>query len=390
MMKRLLFITDGLHSPTGYGTVVRNVLPKLTDDYEVGIVSLTDYGLPYEFLGVKVFPSFGDDYGRATLIKAIERFNPDFVISLCDSPVHSFYVEPIEIMRERGWKGKWFQYTTIDASQVVKSWKEQVFSKADKVIAMSKFGYETLSEAGVFNLEYIPHGVNLSVFKPIPLTERFKIREALNLKGKFVIGIFGKNQRRKRWATFFAGFKRFIDEYGLTPDKTAVLCHVDLISPEKNEGYFLKVLIDNWGLQEYVYFTHNQETPLWRQDITPTVLNKYYNVCDVVWNQQNEGFGLCVVEAMAAGVPVVMGDYTTAREFSNDGEHSLLVPISDWDFGANGIKFGSCSVEELASAFHKYYSDKGLRRKHGELGLKWVRENYDWSKIIELWKKIFD
>jgi len=39
MMKRLLFITDGLHSPTGYGTVVRNVLPKLTDDYEVGCFS---------------------------------------------------------------------------------------------------------------------------------------------------------------------------------------------------------------------------------------------------------------------------------------------------------------------------------------------------------------
>jgi glycosyltransferase involved in cell wall biosynthesis len=42
-----------------------------------------------------------------------------------------------------------------------------------------------------------------------------------------------------------------------------------------------------------------------------------------------EGFGIVLLEAMAAGLPVVAYDLPVFREFLNDGEHGYLVPLDD-------------------------------------------------------------
>lgn len=74
-------------------------------------------------------------------------------------------------------------------------------------------------------------------------------------------------------------------------------------------------------------------------------------------SHQEEAFGVSVVEAMAAGLPVVSGRSGSLPEIIEHGEHGILVEPGD--------------VEAHAEAFIRLASDPGLRKRMGEAG--WLR-----------------
>jgi glycosyltransferase involved in cell wall biosynthesis len=66
-----------------------------------------------------------------------------------------------------------------------------------------------------------------------------------------------------------------------------------------------------------------------------------------------EGMGIVLVEAMAAGCPVVVSDFQAARDIIEDGVSGLIVPIDN--------------VEELAAAMQRM-TDPALRARFVEVG----------------------
>jgi glycosyltransferase involved in cell wall biosynthesis len=55
-----------------------------------------------------------------------------------------------------------------------------------------------------------------------------------------------------------------------------------------------------------------------------------YRAADVLaFPSTREGFGLVVVEAMAAGLPVVTSDIPVLAEFLRDGDDCLMTPVGD-------------------------------------------------------------
>src|SRR4029077_4394123 len=81
-----------------------------------------------------------------------------------------------------------------------------------------------------------------------------------------------------------------------------------------------------------------------------------------------EGFGLVLIEAMTAGVPVVATDVPGIRDVVRDEETGLLV---------------DADVElELAFAMMRVIEDERLRHRLIENGIREVHERFSWPSVI--------
>ncbi|MCR4428151.1 MAG: glycosyltransferase family 4 protein [Caldiserica bacterium] len=101
----------------------------------------------------------------------------------------------------------------------------------------------------------------------------------------------------------------------------------------------------------------------------------YHNCLAFVWPSCWEGFGLPVLEAMAAGAPVLTSNATSLPEIS--GGCALLV---------DPFKVG-----EIKEGIIRLISDYTLREKMREKGKAWAQQ-FTWEntvkKTIEIWKEV--
>jgi len=87
-----------------------------------------------------------------------------------------------------------------------------------------------------------------------------------------------------------------------------------------------------------------------------------------------ESFGIALVEAMAAGLPVVATDILGYREVVTHGVHGLLVPTRD--------------PEALAAALVRVLTEPGLAERLGEAGRARARE-FDWANVVDRLEELY-
>ncbi len=121
----------------------------------------------------------------------------------------------------------------------------------------------------------------------------------------------------------------------------------------------------NNGLNSYVTFLGN------RNDV-PQILTQsdafiYYSNYDT--------FGIAVVEAMAAGIPVFVNDWDVMNEISADGKYATL--------------FDSKDIQDLPAKFIHFIENKLVYNEKAQLASNYVREMYSIENhMIEL-KKMY-
>lgn len=129
----------------------------------------------------------------------------------------------------------------------------------------------------------------------------------------------------------------------------------------------LKALAKNLDIQDAVMFTG---------EISFNNLIKAYVDSDVfVLPSVYEGLPTAVLEAMACGTPVVAT--------SSGGTGSLIIN------GFNGYIVNPSSANGFAECILKLLVDGKLRRRMGENGRQYVKENYSWEKITGKITKIY-
>lgn len=135
--------------------------------------------------------------------------------------------------------------------------------------------------------------------------------------------------------------------------------------------------------------------------------------CSLSDNLQ-EAFGITPIEAMAAGLPVVVSDWDGYRSSIEDGVTGFRVPslmpgpgqgadfakrhalgIDNYDFYCGYTSsLVAIDIEATAEAFRRLFKSAEQRKKMGQAGIKLARERYDWSVIIPqyetLWQGLRD
>ena len=102
----------------------------------------------------------------------------------------------------------------------------------------------------------------------------------------------------------------------------------------------------------------------------------YHAGCDVFVASAvgQESFGIAVVEAMAAGVPVVVSDIPGYREVVTDGEDGLLVAPRD--------------PAALAAGLVRVLREPGLAERLGEAGRERAR-SFDWPIVVDRLEELY-
>ena len=104
-------------------------------------------------------------------------------------------------------------------------------------------------------------------------------------------------------------------------------------------------------------------------------MERFYHTIDIfLLSSEWEGFGYVIVEAMAAGKPVIAFNKSSNPEIISDGKNGFLVDFPD--------------VKQFADETEKLIRNKSLREKMGKDARIWVENNFQLdhkiSEIIEI------
>lgn len=124
-----------------------------------------------------------------------------------------------------------------------------------------------------------------------------------------------------------------------------------------------------------------------------------------------ETFGLAPVEAMAAGLPVVVSDWDGYRYTVRDGVDGILVPTLGSPGGAPGellarlhslelesyqtyvgaaAQHTAVHVQQAAAAIARLAEDPALRRAMGQAGQQRAQAMFSWPEVVRLYRELFE
>ena len=94
-----------------------------------------------------------------------------------------------------------------------------------------------------------------------------------------------------------------------------------------------------------------------------------------VSSARSEAFGLAIVEAMAAGVPVIASSSEGGREIIESGQSGRLIPISD--------------TEAMASAICELLDDRNMREHLASNALRMVSERFSLDRMVARTEQVY-
>jgi mannosyltransferase len=215
------------------------------------------------------------------------------------------------LLRSLGWPLK---LVFTSAAQRHHSWITRwLIRRMDAIIATNDISASFLKREATV----IAHGVDTEIYAP-PADRAAAFAES-GLPGHYSIGCFGRVRAQKGSDVFVEAMCRLLPRH---PDFTAVM--VGAITPEQTSfANDLKKRIEAAGLGSRIVIAG--ELPV------EQVQRWYQRLTIYAFTSRNEGFGLTLIEAMAAGAALVASRAGAAELVVEDGVTGVLTPPGDVD-----------------------------------------------------------
>ncbi|MGJ4903896.1 glycosyltransferase family 4 protein [Bradyrhizobium sp. HKCCYLS2058] len=260
------------------------------------------------------------------------------------------------LLRALGWP---FKLVFTSAAQRHHSWITRwLIRRMDAIIATSDISASYLKRAATV----VTHGVDTEIYAP-PADRAAAFAES-GLPGKYAIGCFGRVRAQKGSDVFVAAMCRLLPRF---PDFSAVL--VGAVTPEQMPfASELKKQIAAAGLEQRIVITGELDIA--------DVQRWYQRLTIYAFTSRNEGFGLTLIEAMAAGAALVAARAGAAEIVVEEGVTGKLVPPGD--------------VDALVTALEPLLRDPDAARLMGERARTRVVEKFsleaEAEKIAEVYR----
>lgn len=242
--------------------------------------------------------------------------------------------------------------------------ERDICKRVDTIISVS--GYTKLSIVSKFNIperriRTIYNGIYPEEFKS-SRSEVARLRKDLGLESKFVILFVGGLIQRKGLHVLLLAMKFLLQHI----DRCDPCPELIIIGSGKQERF--KKIVHRLNMDKFVSF---------KGRVNDEAKRNFFKVCDVfVFPSLLEGFGLVLLEAMAAGKPIVS---------SNIGEIPIL--LKD---GENGRLVGPNDFEELAHALAFFLKNPEEAVKAGRRNLQYVSENFHWKETAKRTEEVYN
>jgi glycosyltransferase-like protein len=235
--------------------------------------------------------------------------------------------------------------------------QRQAILEPDVVLAVTEVWRAILARDYGVSAGVVPNGVDVDRLRASPLGRAAELRAQVAPGGRPLVLAVGGLEPRK-------GSEHLVRALARTGSPRPVLAVVGGHSFQDYRDYRQAVLDDlprlGLGLGTDVVLIGT---------VPEDDMAAWYAAADVLaFPSVKEGFGLAVLEAMSAGVPVVTSDLPVFREYLVADRDALLVPVGD--------------VDGLAAALTAALSDPALRARLVAAGSR-VAERFTWRASAE-------
>lgn len=454
---RVLALCDSPTSATGFAQVSKNILNGLakTGKYEIDVIGINYNGDYYdrEKFPYNIYPAkpegYRDMYGRGRVLDAINGSETkanlmvgwDLLFTIQDPfiiegaglefPFAENIRSRIEMFARIVDKSIWFKwigYFPID-SEIKENWVTRSIALANVPVAYCEYGkkeilkfdrdpYEMkfhfqptpnspkkLANIKIPSIEktiqVIPHGVDVSVFKPLPKDEVTKFKKeffgkALKEDTYLVVNI-SRNQPRKDLPRTLAVFSEF--------KKKVPNSHLYLHCQNDDLGGSIREFARTFGLIEGEDYSLPDSFSAGTGYSVETI-NRIYNAADVcITTTLGEGWGFITTESMAAKTPIIAPYITSIKDIFGDFNPKL--PLEEQELRGIPVKAGSTSsewislgysdnerirpltnVDDMVEKMLWVYNNPEKVEKITERAFKWV-QNLKWENIVKQWDDLF-
>lgn len=223
----------------------------------------------------------------------------------------------------------------------------RLLTRLDGLIAVSEAARQFAAQRIAGDYQIIPNGVDLARFGAPAVTPRRPD------DGKITLLFVGRPDARKGFATLFAAFLQ------LKPRFPQLKLHVvGPFSARLQRRYLRQAACRGATDVEFAGYISQKELP------------GYYHRADIFCAPSTgcESFGIVLLEAMAAGLPLVASDIAGYRAVVTPGREALLTPPGQ----------PAALVRAVEYLLNRPY----LRRKMGQAGQCTARR-YSWGRVAE-------
>jgi glycosyltransferase involved in cell wall biosynthesis len=371
-MKNLLWVGDAGVS-TGFARCTHEILRSVSRNYNVSVLGINYAGRPHSW-PYPIYPAWqprGDAFGVREIAEVAFRTRAELIVIQQDPWNFPPYLDELK---------KYEELKGIPVVGVVAvdglNCRGKALQGLRLAIFWTAFGLREAHQGGYRGHAcVIPLGVDLKQYFPMDRTfARRELGLPAGFANKFIIGVVGRNQLRKRLDLTMQYFADLVH----TRDADAYL-YLHVAPTGDRDGFDLEQLTRYYRLEGRVIHV----CPPMGDGVSEDVMRLTYNAFNVLLStSQGEGWWLPGIEAMACQVPVVAGDWAAPGEWIERGGRLIECTTNAMTPGGINVIGGIPDKEQTVNVLHDLYKNPVAYQSLAEDALKLAQEDrFRWPGI---------